>query len=441
MKENIAMSNAELNQIEVMERLVRKEIKQKKAAQILRLSVRQIRRKLYEYKINGAKSLVHKARGKIGNRVIKQQILDEAINIVKEKYWDFGPTLAHEKLVENHECKLSLTTIRKEMVSVGLWKPNRRRKAHIHQLRERRACFGELVQLDGSPHDWFEGRAPKCNLNVFIDDATGIPVLEFGIVETAQDYFKLAEQYFLEHGLPLAIYTDKHSIFRVNTPTNLDYIKPSKNNQFEGLTQFGRAMKELNIELIFASTAQAKGRVERINQTLQDRLVKEMRLNNISCIVEANNFLPQFTKQFVQKFSVKPRSSVDMHRKLNKNVNLRKILCIKENRVLSKNLTFQYQNTIFQIKTQRSAYTLRKTVVTICERYDGSITVWDNKNKQLEYTTIKQLPNTRETNSKKLNQLVDDILIKENYKKRNPWQSDFEELEQPNLFFKPIGAV
>jgi len=260
-------------------------------------------------------------------------------------------------------------------------------------------------------------------------------------VETAQDYFKLAEQYFLEHGLPLAIYTDKHSIFRVNTPTNLDYIKPSKNNQFEGLTQFGRSCKELNIELIFASTAQAKGRVERINQTLQDRLVKEMRLNNISSIKEANNFLPQFTKQFVQKFSVKPRSSVDMHRKLNKNINLRKILCIKENRVLSKNLTFQYQNTIFQIKTQRSAYTLRKTVVTICERYDGSITVWDNKNKQLEYTTIKQLPNTRETNSKKLNQLVDDILIKENYKKRNPWQSDFEELEQPNLFFKPIGAV
>lgn len=251
----------------------------------------------------------------------------------------------------------------------------------------------------------------------------------------------MAEQYFLKYGLPRAIYADKHSIFRVNTPTNLDYRKPTKNNQYEGLTQFGRAMKELDIQLIFASTAQAKGRVERINQTLQDRLIKEMRLNNISSIAQANSFLPEFTKQFVQRFSVKPRSSVDMHRKLNKNSNLEKILCIKEYRILSKNLTLQYNCTIFQIQTNRSAYTLRKTIVTICERYDGSITIWDNENNQLEYTTIKKLPNTRETTEKQLNQLVDAILVKEDYKKKNPWQSDFEELEQPNIFFKPIGAV
>jgi hypothetical protein len=441
MRENIAMSNAEVNQIEIFEKLVRKEIKQKKAGEILGLSVRQIQRKLHDYKLNGAKSLAHKSRGKVSNRIIQQKIIDESMDIIREKYWDFGPTLAHEKLVENHGITVSREKLRQEMVFVGLWKPSRRRKAQVHQLRERRACFGELVQLDGSPHDWFENRGEYCNLNVMIDDATGIPFLDFSTVETTQDYFRLAEQYFIQHGLPLAIYADKHSIFRINTPTNLDYIKPSRNNQFEGLTQFGRAMKELNIELIFANTAQAKGRVERINQTLQDRLVKDMRLNNISSITQANNFIPQFTKQFVKKFSVKPKSTVDMHRKLSKNINLEKILCIKEQRVLSKNLTCQYNNLILQIKTNRSAYTLRKTVVTICEKYDGSITLWDNKNKPLDYTTIKQLPNTRETNSKQLNQLVDAILIKENYKKKNPWQSDFEELEKQNLFFKPVGAV
>jgi len=438
---DIVMSNEEINQVEIFEKLVRKEIKQKKAAEILDLSVRQIKRKLHAYKISGAKALVHKARGKVGNRKIPQDKVAVSMDIIREKYWDFGPTLAHEKLVEDHGCKLSLATIRNEMISVGLWKPSRRRKAHVHQLRERRACFGELVQLDGSPHHWFEGRAESCNLNVMIDDATGIPFLDFSVVETTQDYFRLAEQYFLAYGLPRAIYADKHSIFRINTPTNLDYIKPSKNNQYEGLTQFGRACKELNIELIFASTAQAKGRVERINQTLQDRLVKEMRLNNISSIAQANSFLPDFTKQFVQKFSVQPKSNINMHRKLNKNSNLEKILCIKETRTLSKNLTLQYNSTIFQIKTNRSAYTLRKTVVTICEKYDNSITIWDNKNNQLEYTTIKKLPNTRETTEKQLNQLVDAILIKENYEKKNPWQSDFEELEQQNMFFKPIGAV
>jgi transposase len=441
MKGTIIMSNKEINQVDIFEKLVRKEIKQKKAALMLGLSVRQIKRKLAVYKIKGTQSLIHQGRRKIGNRKISLEITDVLMNIIREKYWDFGPTLAHEKLVENYECKLSLATIRKEMIAANLWKSSGRRKAHVHQLRERRACVGELLQLDGSPHDWFEGRAPKCNLNVIIDDATSSVSLKLSKSETTQDYCELIEEYVLEFGLPLAIYADKHSIFRVNTTTNFDLKKPDKNNQFEGLTQFGRAMKELNIELIFANTPQAKGRVERVNQTLQDRLVKELRLNNISDIKDANIFLKIFTKRFNMRFSVKPKSIVDMHRKLNRDINLKKILCVKEKRVLSKNLTFQYNDTIYQIKTQRSAYTLRKTIITICERYEGVITIWDTKNNQFEYTTIKKLPSTRETNSKKLNQLVDAILVRENYKKKNPWESDFEELEQQNLFFKPVGAI
>jgi len=242
---DIVMSNEEINQVELFEKLKRREIKQEKAANILGLSVRQIQRKLKKYKLNGAKSLVHKSRGKISNNKISQEKLDQVIILIRDKYWDFGPTLANEKLSENHQIKLSKEKLRQEMIRTGIWKTRKRRKAQVHQLRERRACFGEMIQLDGSPHDWFESRAPKCNLNVSADDATNTFSVKFSKTETAQDYFKLLEEYINQYGLPLAIYTDKHSIFRVNTPTNLDLKKPSKFNKYEGLTQFGRAMQRI----------------------------------------------------------------------------------------------------------------------------------------------------------------------------------------------------
>lgn len=443
MKGYLIMKENELLKIEILEKLIRREIKQKAGAKMLGITIRQTRRTLKKYKLEGSKGLIHKSRGKVSNNKIPQGKLDGAIKLIKTKYCGFAPTLAHEKLVENHQSKLSLSTIRKQMIETGLWKSKTKKKTQVHQLRERRPCFGELVQLDGSPHDWFEGRAEKCNLNVIIDDASNNSFFKFSKTETTQDYFKLIEKYFVQYGLPLAIYSDKHSIFRVNTPNNLDLKKPTKDEN-EGLTQFNRAMKELGIEIIFADTAQAKGRVERVNQTLQDRLVKEMRLNNISSIKEANQFLPEFIKKFNNKFSVKPKSGVNMHRKLDKNIDLTKILCLKETRILSKNLNFQYDKTIFQIKTKRSAYTLRKTAVTVCERYDGTIKVFDNKGKLLEYTTIRQLPSTKATDNKILNNILDDILIKEarkNYQKRNIWESDFDEFTNDNYYSKPIGAV
>lgn len=260
MKGDIVMSNKEVGQIEIFEKLVRREIKQKKAARLLGLSVRQVKRKLKRYKLEGARSLVHGSKGKVSNRKIDQKILDEAMDKIREKYRDFGPTLAHEKLVEKHGFEGSLSLVRQEMVEQKLWKPKKRRKAHIHQLRERRACFGELLQLDGSPHDWFEGRGGRCNLNVGIDDATGRSMFWFCLTETTQDYFELLEKYFSKHGLPLAIYVDKHSIFKVNNPGKLEFKKPSRQDKFEGLTQFSRAMKELGVELIFANTPPSKGK-------------------------------------------------------------------------------------------------------------------------------------------------------------------------------------
>ena len=437
MKGSITMSSKELSQIEIFEKLTRREIKQKQAAEMLGLSVRQVKRKLSFYKKEGAESLIHKTRGKVSKRKIDQKLLNEAMDEIRKRYHDFGPTLAHEKLVEEHSFKGSLSLLRQEMIRQELWKTKRRRKAHVHQLRERRACFGELLQLDGSPHDWFEGRAGKCNLNVGIDDATSKSMIMFSPTETAQDYFELLEKYFLSYGLPLAIYVDKHSIFRINKPGNLDSKKPS-NNKFEGLTQFSRAMKELGVEIIFANTPQAKGRVERVNSTLQDRLVKEMRLKNISSIEQAEQFLPTFTKQFNRKFGVQPRSEIDVHRKIPKGVDLTKILCVKETRVLSKNLSFQYNNVIFQVQSKKSAYTLRKTKVTICERYDGSTTVWDHKDRPLEYSIVKKVPNNKTASSKELNRVVDAILNKQ---KRYPWESNPAEFEQENLFYKPVGAV
>lgn len=439
------MSNKEIGRIEIMERLVRGEVKQKRASEIFGVSVRQVKRMVKVYRQEGAKGLVHKARGRASNNRIAQDKLDQAISIINEKYKDFGPTLAQEKLVEEHGIKLSLTTVRNGMVSVGLWNPRKRRKAQVHQLRERRSCLGELIQLDGSPHAWFEERGEKCNLNVMIDDATSRMMMKFSEVESTQDYLELLEEYLLVYGVPMALYSDMHSIFRINNPVKLDRKKPSvQHDRYEGLTQFGRACCELGIKLIFAHTPQAKGRVEKVNSTLQDRLVKELRLKGISTIEEANAFLPEFTKQFNRKFSKVPKRDIDMHRTLDKEVDLSRILATKHTRVLSKNLTCQSDNTIFQIKTTRSPYTLRKTVVTICTRYDHSITILDNKGNQLEYTTIKTLPSTKTTTAKQINHEVDDILAKkaqDNYKKKNHFDLSWEELGQEASSYRPAGAV
>lgn len=443
MKGDIKMSLKELSQVELMEKLNRREIKQRRVAQLMGLSVRQVKRKLHNYRLYGPKSLIHKARGKSSNNKIERSVLDQAIKIVRDKYWDFGPTLAYEKLVEDHNFKFSLTSLRKAMIEVGLLKPKSRKKAHIHQLRERRACFGELVQLDGSPHAWFEDRGLRCNLNVIVDDATGVPLLEFSKSETTQGYFSILEKYLMAYGKPLAVYSDKNSIFTINTQESLEYKKPSRQDKYDGLTQLGRALKKLDIELILANTPQAKGRVERLNQTLQDRLVKELRLEGISSIKEANQYLPKFIKKYIDRFKQQPRSRVDMHRKLDKGTNLETILCVEETRVLSKNLTFQFDNTIYQIKTSRSPYTLRHTSVVIRQRYDKTVTVWDYRSRQLDFSVINK-KQTRTVHSKELNQILDEKLIekaRKDSKRKTPWETNLEDLTMDNYYYKPKGAV
>jgi len=372
------MSDKEITRLEVMQRLKDKRLTQREAAGMLKLSIRQIKRLFRVYKARGAKGLISARRGKESNNRLDAQIIKQATDLIYKHYRDFGPTLAHEKLTEVHGLKLSDESVRRLMIEEGIWKPKRAKQPPAHPMRERRACFGELVQIDGSDHAWFEDRGPKCTLLVYIDDATG-QLLELWFVpdETFFAYCEASRHYFERYGKPVAFYSDKHGIFRVNQPRPLGLSS--------GLTQFGRAMQELDIQIICANTPQAKGRIERANQTLQDRLVKELRLRGISDLEAGNAYLPEFREDFNRRFAVLPRSSHNAHRPLLKTENLEVILTHQKVGSLSKNLTVQSNNVVYQIQSDRPDYTLRNAQVTVCENAKGEVTIL-YKNKPLSYT-------------------------------------------------------
>jgi transposase len=382
------MSNREITRLEVMQRLKEKRLKQKEAAQMLGISIRQVKRLWRAYRQIGAPGLVSARRGKPSNNQLEARVTQQALDLIKEKYDDFGPTLAHEKLTEVHGLKLSRESVRQIMIAERIWKPKRAKQPQTHPMRERRACFGELVQIDGSDHDWFEGRAPRCTLLVYIDDATGqLGELWFVPEETFFGYCEASRHYFERYGKPVAFYSDKHGIFRVNQPRPLGTTS--------GLTQFGRAMQELDVQIICANTPQAKGRIERANQTLQDRLVKELRLRRISDIDSANAFLPEFRTDYNRRFAVVPHSNHNAHRPLLKSENLDILLTHQKTGTLSKNLTVQSKGVIYQIQSNRPDYALRKAQVTVCENAKGEVTIL-YKNKPLAYTIYQKSPRQAE---------------------------------------------
>jgi transposase len=370
------MSQRELTRLEVIQRVKRKTLKQRQAAELLSISVRQVKRLCKRYQATGAAGLISKRRGQPSNNRLPEKTINKAQQLLRSRYADFGPTLAREKLAIEG-VSLSIETVRQLLIGEGLWKVKSVRRPVIHQLRERRARVGELVQIDGSPHDWFEGRAPKCTLLVFVDDATSrLMYLQFVEAETTFNYFAGVHSYVSEFGKPLAFYSDKFGVFRVNIPNALSGT---------GLTQFGRALKELEIELICAHSPQAKGRVERANQTLQDRLTKELRLRGISSLAAANAYLPEFSADYNQRFAVAPRSEEAAHRALAKGEDLERVLTLCERRTLSKNLTLSYNNVIYQINTRRAAYTMRGAHVEVRETRNGAITI-EYKKRSLDYT-------------------------------------------------------
>lgn len=359
------MSQKEVDRLEVIQSVASGRLRQVDAARQLGLSKRQVKRLVSRYRASGAAGLVSRHRGRRPNNAIADAVRDAALEAVRTHYHDFGPTLAHEKLLERHGYEFSVETLRQWMIADGLWQPKRRRQARIHQRRPRRPCYGELIQIDGSPHDWFEGRGEPCCLIVFIDDATSqLMALKFVPAETTQAYLELLRGYLDGYGRPVAVYSDKHSIFR------------SGNAEHGSDSQFSRVLKTLDIEPIHAHTPQAKGRVERANQTLQDRLVKELRLRGISDIDAANAFLPVYMDDHNRRFAVPPHSPIDAHRPLHHSADeLELIFTLQHHRKLTKNLTCRFQNREYQVQRQRGAYRLRGAMVTVCEAFDGTVTL------------------------------------------------------------------
>jgi transposase len=394
----VTMSKEELSRLEVMERLDERRMIQRTAAEILGVSVRQVKRLLRAYRSEGAAGLVSKQRGKPSHHQLDAETGQAVLDLLKGRYADFGPTLAHEKLVEREGLQLCLGSVRKIMIEEGIWKAKKARKVGQHPLRERRACLGELEQMDGTDHDWFEGRSERCTLLVMIDDATGrLGALLFVPEESFFGYCDLLRQYLAAHGRPAGLYTDKHGIFRVNLPNA---------GSGDNLTQFGRAMQSLEIPILCANTPQAKGRVERVNETLQDRLVREMRLLGIHTMQQGNAYLPQFILDFNARFAVQPRSSLDAHRPLLAHQNLDQILAWQEPRSVSKNLTLQFKNVVYQIQTDRPTYALHNAQVIVCQDTQEKVTIL-YKGNSLDFAVFhKQTRQSEVVTAKQVNQVL-----------------------------------
>lgn len=361
----IAMSKKELAQVPIFEAVKTRAITQKDAAQKLRLTIRQVKRKLRAYRKSGPKSLVHQLRGRPGNHQVAPAIRERALAIVAEKYPDFKPTFAAEKLEEYHQLIVDPETLRRWMITAGIWRVHNG-PITAHVWRERRASRGEMVQGDGSEHAWFENRGPRCTLLAFIDDATSALLwVEFVEDETTADLMGATWRYLMKEGRPLALYVDRHSIFKVNI----------HNAEGDKMTQFSRAMQELDIELIHARSPQAKGRVERLFGTLQDRLVKELRLAKISTREAANRFLWEtYLPKHNAKFTVAPRSPANLHRTLG-GYDLSRIFCVREERTVRNDFTIQYQRRMFQLDPRQPTILRPGDTVTVSEGLDGAIAV------------------------------------------------------------------
>jgi transposase len=386
-EELLALTQKELDRIQVVGEVRKGQITQRQAAERLGLSVRQVKRLSLAYREGGAAALASKRRGQPSNHQLAARTKEEAVRLVGELYAGFGPTLAREKLLEVHGIALSKETLRRLMVSQGLWRQRRRKKPKAHPRRERRARRGELLQIDGSQHHWLEDRAAKFTLMAAVDDATGeLFAACFVQNESTLAYFDLAEQIVTAHGRPLALYSDRHSVFRHTPVAGLMEQGPNP-------TQFARAMEELGCELICARSPEAKGRVERLFGTLQDRLVKELRLVKANTMEEANTFLAGYIPRFNKMFAVEPSSLENAVRPLtsSQREELPNILCCREERTLSKTLTLQYNNRLVQIETNRPEYALRYKKVQVLETRDGHLAIRYN-GQALAYREVSIAP-------------------------------------------------
>jgi hypothetical protein len=368
MTEHVTLSHEELDRLQIMTRIAERRLTQRHAGELLGVGERQIRRLYRAFKARGAAGLVSTKRGRPSHRQLPQETRCRALELIRAHYGDFGPTLAHEKLTENHGLTLSVETLRGWMITDGIWLPRARRARRSYPPRERRACRGELVQIDGCDHAWFEDRGPSCTLLVYVDDATSsLMELRFAESESTFDYFAATRSYLAQHGKPVAFYSDRLSVFHV-----------SKGDQAaggRGLSQFGRAMTDLNIEIICANSPQAKGRVERSNLTLQDRLVKELRLRGICDMTAGQAYLPEFREDYNHRFARSPRNAHDAHRPVQQHERPDESFTLQDDRRVSDNLTLNYKRTLYVIEDTEENRRLRRHRVSVHEHADGTITI------------------------------------------------------------------
>ena len=377
----IMMSQRELKRLHIIHEALNKKLKQFEAADILGLTDRQIRRIVKRVRKEGDVGIVHKSRARASNRAIPKKMKDRVITLYKDKYKGFGPTLAAEELFEIDKIKLSDESLRNWLIECGEWKKSRKHRQH-RQWRERKHHFGQMTQMDGSHHDWLEGRGPKCVLMGYIDDATNNVFARFYNYEgtfPAMDSFK---RYINKYGLPQSVYLDKHRTYKSAAKPTIE----NELNNTKPLSQFERALKELQVELIHAQSAPAKGRIERLFRTFQDRLIKKMRLVNIKTVDQANGFLKYYLPKHNRRFSISPIEKGNLHRPLPENINLDKILCIKTGHPLRNDFTIAHDKKLYQIMEPTTA---KKVMVE--ERINGTMLI-TCKGKPLKYKQIAQKP-------------------------------------------------
>lgn len=364
-EDRVIMSVKELRRVHVIRQTMEKKLTQVKAGTLLGLTPRHIRRLIERVAQAGDQGLAHRGRGKPSNRQIPEKVQTKALTLYAQRYGGFGPTLAAEKLAERHGITISAETVRGWLLAKGVTHFQRRKRPH-RAWRERKAHVGELLQLDGSHHDWLEGRGPRCVRMAYIDDASSRVLARFYEYEGTIPAMDSFQRYVTRYGIPLAVYADRHTTYQ--SPA-----KPTVEEQLAGrepLSQFGRALSELGVELIPAHSPQAKGRVERLFKTVHDRLVKELRLAGVSTLEAANRFLDGYLPTYNRRFSVQPAQPADLHRPRPASRELDRSLCIKTTRCLRKDFTIAHQRGLYQIHD-----TIRASHVLVEERVDGTMQI------------------------------------------------------------------
>jgi len=380
MREDIlVMSQKEIKRLQIIQKVLGKEINQQEAAEVLRISDRQVRRVVKRVREEGAKGVVHQLRGREGNRKIDQKIRSQVIRIYRKVYEGFGPRLASEKLLEREKVRINEETLRLWLIEEGLWKKRKGQKEKKRSWRARKSHYGSMVQMDGSHHDWLEGRGCKLVLMGYIDDATGRAYGRFYDYEGTQPAFDSLKGYVKKNGIPRSIYLDKHSTYKINKRQR---YKEWPFQDEEELTQFARGCRQLGIELIYAHSPQAKGRIERLFETFQDRLVKELRLEEIKTLKEANRVLQHYLPKFNKRFSVAAKQPGNLYRSVF-GVDLEEILSVQREHVLRNDRTFVHQQQWYQVLDRT-----RANKIMVHQYLNGRMAVKYGKNR-LAYKSIE----------------------------------------------------